>query len=106
MRVVPFSSLSTLTGWLRLLEVGALEPDNYTSCRSWLDVTPIDLRSRHPDIKEQDFLLLDPDENKEKWDAISLSLVVNFVPDAKDRGTWVHVSLIRACKACCAQDGC
>ncbi|KZV62615.1 nucleolus protein [Peniophora sp. CONT] len=77
-------------GKQRLLEVGALRPDNYTSCQSWLDVTPIDLRSRHPDIKEQDFLLLDPEEHREKWDAISLSLVVNFVPDAKDRGAFLH----------------
>ncbi|VDC07159.1 unnamed protein product [Peniophora sp. CBMAI 1063] len=73
-------------GKQKLLEVGALRPDNYASCRSWLDVTPIDLRSRHPDIREQDFLLLDPEENRERWDTISLSLVVNFVPDAKDRG--------------------
>ncbi|THH15603.1 hypothetical protein EW146_g4905 [Bondarzewia mesenterica] len=70
----------------RLLEVGALKPDNYQSCSAWLDVTPIDLRSRHPSILEQDFLLIDPEENNGKWDIISLSLVVNFVPDAKDRG--------------------
>ena len=47
---------------------------------------PIDLHSRHPDIKEQDFLQLDEEENREKWDLISLSLVVNFVPEPKDRG--------------------
>lgn len=70
----------------RLLEVGALKPDNYRTCTRWIQNTPIDLRSRHPAIKEQDFLLLDPTENEKKWDAISLSLVVNFVPGAKDRG--------------------
>ena len=69
-----------------LLEVGALKPDNYTSCQAWVDVTPIDLHSQHPSILEQDFLLLDPEEYREKWDVISLSLVLNFVPDAKDRG--------------------
>ncbi len=70
----------------RLLEVGALKPDNYTSCQAWTDVTPIDLHSQHPSILEQDFLLMDPEEHREKWGAISLSLVLNFVPDAKDRG--------------------
>ncbi|KAL4074682.1 putative methyltransferase-domain-containing protein [Scleroderma yunnanense] len=70
----------------RLLEVGALKPDNYASCSSWLDVTPIDLRSRHPAIREQDFLEMDVDENMGKWDIISLSLVLNFVPEPRDRG--------------------
>ncbi|KIJ34601.1 hypothetical protein M422DRAFT_181741 [Sphaerobolus stellatus SS14] len=72
---------------LNLLEVGALKPDNYSNCSSWIANTPIDLHSRHPLIKEQDFLKLDEDENTGRWDAISLSLVVNFVPDAHDRGT-------------------
>lgn len=70
----------------RLLEVGALKPDNYAACSSWLDVTPIDLRSRHPLIREQDFLEMDAEENEAKWDIVSLSLVVNFVPERKDRG--------------------
>ena len=70
----------------RLLEVGALKPDNFRSCASWIDVTPIDLRSQHPDIIEQDFLLLDPAENRCRWDMLSLSLVLNFVPNASDRG--------------------
>ncbi|KAJ8519909.1 hypothetical protein ONZ45_g3242 [Pleurotus djamor] len=70
----------------RLLEVGALKPDNYRPYTSWIDATPIDLRSRHPDILEQDFLELDQIEHHRKWDIISLSLVLNFVPDASDRG--------------------
>lgn len=52
----------------------------------------MDLRSRHPSIVEQDFLLMDEDENRGKWDIISLSLVVNFVPDPRDRGTHVQCS--------------
>ncbi|KZT44093.1 hypothetical protein SISSUDRAFT_1013156 [Sistotremastrum suecicum HHB10207 ss-3] len=71
---------------LRLLEVGALLPDNYRSCASWIDVTPIDLHSRHPAILEQDFLQMDDASNMEKWDILSLSLVLNFVPDAHERG--------------------
>ncbi|KAJ3737365.1 nucleolus protein [Lentinula guzmanii] len=71
---------------LRLLEVGALKPDNYASCSSWIEATPMDLNSRHPSIIEQDFLLLDQEQNREKWDIISLSLVLNFVPEPPDRG--------------------
>ncbi|KAI9509970.1 nucleolus protein [Russula earlei] len=70
----------------RLLEVGAVKPDNYRGCTSWLDATAIDLRSRHPSILEQDFLLMDQSRHREAWDVISLSLVLNFVPDGKDRG--------------------
>ncbi|RXW24927.1 hypothetical protein EST38_g938 [Candolleomyces aberdarensis] len=73
-------------GKLKLLEVGALLPDNYQSCSSWIDNHPIDLNSRHPAILQQDFFLLDPQANSEKWSVISLSLVVNFVPEPKDRG--------------------
>ncbi|KAH7927749.1 nucleolus protein [Leucogyrophana mollusca] len=73
-------------GRLRLLEVGALKPDNYASCATWIDVTPMDLRSRHPAILEQDFLLVDVSEHQGKWDIVSLSLVVNFAPEPKDRG--------------------
>ena len=69
-----------------LLEVGALKPDNYASCQTWIDVTPIDLHAQHPDIREHDFLLMHPEEHRERWDVISLSLVVNFVPEARDRG--------------------
>ncbi|KIK65513.1 hypothetical protein GYMLUDRAFT_357695 [Collybiopsis luxurians FD-317 M1] len=71
---------------LRLLEVGALKPDNYESCLRWIQVTPMDLNSRHPSILEQDFLQLDENKNREKWDIISLSLVLNFVPEPSDRG--------------------
>jgi len=71
----------------RLLEVGALKHDNYRSQKFWIDVCPMDLRSRHPEILEQDFLLMDSEvEHHEKWHIISLSLVVNFVPEARDRG--------------------
>jgi len=77
---------------LRLLEVGALKPDNYKSCSEWIHCTPIDLRSRHPSIVEQDFFLMDEVENHEKWDVISLSLVLNFVPDPKGRGNMLRLA--------------
>lgn len=66
--------------------MGALRHDNYQTCSSWIDWLPIDLNSRHPRIKEQDFLGLDKDTNSEHWNIISLSLVVNFVPEPLDRG--------------------
>ncbi|KAL5490065.1 BMT2 [Sanghuangporus weigelae] len=82
-------------GKMKLLEVGALKPDNYTSCSSWIDVLPIDLRSTHPGIVEQDFLEMQKDGDGETncgvWDAISLSLVVNFVPEPRDRGRMLRV---------------
>ena len=73
--------------WLRLLEVGALKADNYRGCSSWIDNTPIDLNAQDPDIRQQDFLQMAEDENSCKWDVLSLSLVLNFVPDPRERGT-------------------
>lgn len=46
----------------------------------------MDLRSRHPDILEQDFLLMNESEHEAQWDIITLSLVINFVPDPRERG--------------------
>lgn len=69
-----------------MLEVGALKPDNYSDCSAWIEACPMDLNSRHPSILEQDFLLLDEEQNRKKWDLISLSLVLNFVPEPPDRG--------------------
>ena len=71
-----------------------MKPDNYSSCSSWIDCTPIDLHSRHPLIKEQDFLQLTQDQNAQQWDIISLSLVVNFVPSTTDRGMLLVIRLI------------
>ncbi|KAF5324470.1 hypothetical protein D9611_004524 [Ephemerocybe angulata] len=87
-------------GKLKMLEVGALLPDNYQSCSSWIDCRPIDLNSRHPAILQQDFFLLDPLTNQEKWSAISLSLVLNFVPEPKDRGR-----MLRMAHSMMVQDG-
>ncbi|KAJ7286028.1 putative methyltransferase-domain-containing protein [Mycena rebaudengoi] len=81
-----------VSSMLRLLEVGALMPDNYASCSSWIKTTPLDLHSRHPSILEQDFLLLTTAEHHEKWDVISLSLVLNFVSDARDRGRMLRLA--------------
>lgn len=95
-------NVAVIVDVVSLLEVGALKPDNYDSCSAWIDVHPIDLRSRDSRIMEKDFLDIDLDAqwegtevgkekvkgvvNREGWDVVSLSLVVNFVPDVRDRG--------------------
>lgn len=71
----------------RMLEIGALTHDNYAKCSKWIDNHPIDLHSRHPAISEEDFLQRDePESDAQRFDVISCSLVLNFVPDARDRG--------------------
>lgn len=53
----------------------------------------MDLHSRHPKIIEQDFMTLktNPHLSKE-WDVISLSLVLNFVPEARQRGQMLRLA--------------
>ncbi|CCA68013.1 hypothetical protein PIIN_01880 [Serendipita indica DSM 11827] len=84
-------------GKLELLDVGALKHDNYKKASSLISATPIDLHSRHPQIVEQDFMQISPGEANphnlsREWDVISLSLVLNFVPDARERGRMLHLA--------------
>lgn len=73
-----------------MLEVGALSPQNACSRPNIFDMQRIDLHSQHPSILEQDFMARPmPAEEKldvEGFDIVSLSLVVNFVPEAAGRG--------------------
>lgn len=75
---------------MRLLEVGALRVDNACSKSGFFEIERIDLRSQHPLIKEQDFMKRSTPEtcnlSTEGFDVISLSLVVNFVGNAQERG--------------------
>ncbi|KAI4133507.1 MAG: hypothetical protein LQ347_002172 [Umbilicaria vellea] len=77
---------------LRLLEVGALRPWNACSRSPLFSVTRIDLHSQHPsEIEEQDFMerpIPDGPEalDREGFDVVSLSLVVNYVGDAAGKG--------------------
>ncbi|KAL8902678.1 MAG: hypothetical protein Q9207_004481 [Kuettlingeria erythrocarpa] len=77
-------------GKMRMLEVGALKVDNACSRSGIFDVTRIDLHSRHPGIKTQDFmemqLPLGKALDEDSFDLVSLSLVVNYVGDAAGRG--------------------
>jgi 25S rRNA (adenine2142-N1)-methyltransferase len=72
---------------LKLLEVGALSTKNACSKHPCIDVTRIDLNSQEPGILQQDFMERPlPDTDEDRFHAISLSLVLNFVPTANKRG--------------------
>lgn len=67
----------------RLLEVGCLDVENAcTRSNLFADHKRIDLNSQDPRIEKQDFMKMRP----ERFDVISLSLVVNYVPSATERG--------------------
>ncbi|CAI7628384.1 unnamed protein product [Penicillium manginii] len=74
---------------LRVLEVGALSTKNVISKTPSLTVSRIDLNSQEPGILKQDFMerpLPAADADEERFHLISLSLVLNYVPDATGRG--------------------
>jgi 25S rRNA (adenine2142-N1)-methyltransferase len=72
---------------LRLLEVGALSTSNACSKSGHFDVQRIDLNSQGDGILQQDFMERPlPKSAAEQFDIISLSLVLNYVPDAPGRG--------------------
>lgn len=72
---------------LRLLEVGALSTSNACSRADVFDVQRIDLNSQSEGILQQDFMERPlPEKTSERFDVISLSLVLNYVPDAEGRG--------------------
>ncbi len=72
---------------LRMLEVGALSTTNACSRSKLFHVTRIDLHAQGSGILQQDFMERPfPQSEQEKFDVISLSLVLNYVPDPKGRG--------------------
>ncbi|CAK7207809.1 25S rRNA (adenine2142-N1)-methyltransferase [Sporothrix eucalyptigena] len=72
---------------LRMLEVGALSINNACSASGCFRMERIDLNSQGPGITQQDFLQRPkPQSDSERFDIISLSLVLNYVPQHKDRG--------------------
>ncbi|KAJ2905602.1 hypothetical protein MKZ38_004896 [Zalerion maritima] len=83
---------------LRLLEVGALSTDNACSKSLCFGMERIDLNSQGEGILQQDFMARPlPRDDSERFDIISLSLVLNFVPNAKDRGKmlWRTLAFLR-----------
>jgi 25S rRNA (adenine2142-N1)-methyltransferase len=74
-------------GRLRMLEIGALSVDNACSKSGRFDIERIDLNSQEEGILQQDFMKRPlPRNDEERFDIISLSLVLNFVPNPADRG--------------------
>ncbi|TDZ28058.1 25S rRNA (adenine(2142)-N(1))-methyltransferase [Colletotrichum spinosum] len=72
---------------LRMLEVGALSTENACSKSGLFDMEHIDLNSQQPGILQQDFMERPlPKDDTERFDIISLSLVINYVPDHSLRG--------------------
>lgn len=77
----------SVDGKLKMLEVGALSTQNACSKSGLFEVARIDLNSQDPQIEQQDFMKRPlPKSNAERFDIISLSLVLNYVPDAVGRG--------------------
>lgn len=75
------------------LEIGCLSTRNCISTAGVIShVTRIDLNSQEPGIAQQDFLKRPlPSTGEEKFNLISCSLVLNFVPRAEDRGQMVRL---------------
>lgn len=72
---------------LRMLEVGALCATNACAKSGIFEIERIDLSSQADGILQQDFMERPlPRDDSEKFDIVSLSLVLNYVPDAQGRG--------------------
>ncbi|KAL4917915.1 putative methyltransferase-domain-containing protein [Aspergillus aurantiobrunneus] len=82
-----FDTLKDTSFKLRILEVGALSSKNACSQSGHLDVTRIDLNSQEPGILKQNFMERPlPVGEGDQFHLISLSLVLNYVPDPVSRG--------------------
>lgn len=84
---LPVSELRKQSQPLKMLEVGSLSTRNACSTSGIFAMQHIDLNSQEPGIMKQDFMERPlPKDKSELFDIISLSLVLNFVPDAEGRG--------------------
>jgi len=86
--ILPALKVQITKGYpIRMLEVGALSVMNACSKSQLFEVERIDLNSQAEGIKQEDFMQRPlPRDGKEQFDIISLSLVLNYVPDAAARG--------------------
>ncbi|OIW33844.1 hypothetical protein CONLIGDRAFT_652274 [Coniochaeta ligniaria NRRL 30616] len=81
-------------GRLRMLEVGALSIDNACSKSGLFEIQRIDLNSQGEGILQQDFMQRPlPKDDSERFDIVSLSLVLNFVPEPRGRGEMLRRTL-------------
>ncbi|KFH43104.1 25S Protein of unknown function [Hapsidospora chrysogenum ATCC 11550] len=91
---LPVAALRSLGRRPRMLEVGALSSRNACSTSGLFEVVHIDLNSQEPEILQQDFMERPlPRDSTDKFDIISLSLVLNYVPDAAGRGQMLRRTL-------------
>lgn len=89
-------SLKKLVSWFQelgrtaesALEIGCLSPHNDILTSGMFGrITRIDLNSQSPQILQQDFMERPlPTDDSQKFDVISCSLVLNFVPSPRERG--------------------
>lgn len=92
---------------LHMLEVGALSTNNACSQSGVFDIKRIDLNSQGEGIVQQDFMERPlPISEDERFDIISLSLVLNFVPEPSGRGDMLlrTLSFLRL-PSVCFKDG-
>ena len=88
---------------LRMLEVGSLQIQNACSRSKIFEIERTDLYSRHALIKEEDFLQRPAPSHGQLqstgFDVVSLSLVLNFVENAVDRGIMLRKAgqILRVC---------
>lgn len=76
----------------KALEIGSLSCKNFISTSGiFKDIIRIDLNSVDSMILKQDFLKMEVPVPIEKFNLISCSLVINFVPNAEDRGLMIKL---------------
>lgn len=91
---LPVTELRKSERKLRMLEVGSLSTQNACTTSGLFDMVHIDLNSQEPGIEQQDFMERPvPEGESEKFDIISLSLVLNYVPEAEGRGQMLYRTL-------------
>ncbi|KAF3769908.1 hypothetical protein M406DRAFT_248871 [Cryphonectria parasitica EP155] len=91
---------------LRMLEIGALSTTNACSRSGYFDIERIDLNSQGEGILQQDFMERPlPKDDAERFDILSLSLVLNFVPEPKGRGDMLLRTLDFLRISTCFRDG-
>jgi 25S rRNA (adenine2142-N1)-methyltransferase len=74
----------------KLLDVGAITGEIYTN--KIFEVTAIDLNSQHPKVLKQDFFERPiPQDDKGRFDILSLCLVLNYVPTPSKRGEMLEL---------------
>lgn len=100
------TSTNQVSHRLRMLEVGALSTSNACSRSGYFNIERIDLNSQGEGILEQDFMERPlPKDDAERFDIISLSLVLNFVSEPVGRGDMLLRTLDFLRSPPCLRDG-